>query len=71
MTSCVYSFVNLSRKAPSSPAGAASAQPQEVQRLYKQWFEAHGPEDLTAETFLKVVRAAERALDRLRKAVEP
>ena len=76
MRSCVYTRVNPSSKAPSSPAGPASASPQELQRLCKQWFEAHGTavynyfrfhlpltdvaEDLTAETFLKVVRAAER-----------
>ena len=76
MRSCVYTRVNPSSKAPSSPAGPESASPQELQRLCKQWFEAHGTavynyfrfhlpltdvaEDLTAETFLKVVRAAER-----------
>lgn len=61
---------------PSADARPAVAPINEAQLLCREWFEAHGTavynffrfhvalpdvaEDLTAETFLKVVRAAER-----------
>ena len=68
--------MSRSSNVPSVQASAVSASTQEAQPLCKQWFEAYGTavynyfrfhvplpdvaEDLTAETFLKVVRAEKR-----------
>jgi len=68
--------MSLPPNAPSTRASSALAAIEEAKPLCKQWFEAYGTavynyfrfhlplpdvaEDLTAETFLKVVRAEQR-----------
>ena len=68
--------MSLPSNAPPPQASLAPAPIEETQPRYKQWFEAYGTavynyfrfhvplpyvaEDLTAETFLKVVRAEQR-----------
>lgn len=68
--------MSRSPKTPTIPASSAPVAAQEAQPLCRQWFEAYGvavynyfrfhvpfpdvAEDLTAETFLKVVRAEQR-----------
>ncbi len=63
-------------QAPDNPASQTAAPPAGAEALCRDWYEAHGvavynyfrfhvplvdvAEDLTAETFLKVVRAADR-----------
>jgi len=70
---------------PATPAVSPPA--DALTELCREWYHAHGAavygyfrfhvpaidvaEDLTAETFLKLVRSARRALGRLREALRP